>query len=236
METIHAMRDAIRGNGFLALPDPDPDPPKSARRTTTADARRLWNRAAQIPGAENSPAHPCNTWAASFGAQVPRWPAALAYRGGCLLARFDAQRGECVRVEKIALHGREKRTIGNPEGSACIVADPAGAGECWLAEGVKDALALGLLLHAAGIRARVAALGGTTGAKPAPALFAAGGRRIVIALDNDPEGIKAARRLGGALEKARPFMRIPPKGVNDWADLLAYPAPLETKTRFLQNG
>ena len=239
-ETRLGLLDALRGNGLAPAPVRQKmQRTKLPARTTPADALGIWEKGQTIPGAATAPAHACNTWAARFGFEVDSWPDSLGYRGGYLLARYERAGIYCASAEKIPLKGGGKKTYGPRRDAVCILSDPPGAAECWLVEGVKDGLALAYLLRCAGIRARVVALGGVANAKPAPALYAASGRRIVLALDNDAEGSTATQRLGEALAGLRspdPRPQRPPRNIKDWADLTAFPAPLENKIRYLQNG
>ena len=222
-------------------------------------ARNLFGSGEPVPGAADVPAHPCNLWAQRFGAQLLRWPAALRWMPtvppgwtgcGSIVAAWTGAEG-LRAVQRLPLRtdgkpgiacsdrGRgigSKRSDGVMKGAACIVSDPPEAAECWITEGLKDALALASMLAAeCGRAARVAAIGSAR-ADVLAARYAAGGKRITLAFDAEAAGYKAGKQLaqrirltGRACE-----LRFPPDSM-DWADFLqSTPTPAEVR-EYLEN-
>lgn len=196
-----ALQEARR---FLAIPEPTPaDAGKDSYDSTTA-ALRLWNRSKPLPGSH------AEAYLQARGIRTPPCPSlrfnrATPYRNGeetrsmpAMIAAVTRNDGVITGVQRTWLDERSpakasvdspRKALGRIHGHAVRFAPRSAGSALILAEGIETALSLAMAFP--NVPAAAALSAGSMAAFVLPPDL----DHLIIAADNDPEGISAAERL-----------------------------------------
>ena len=200
-----SLSDAIHeARRFLAIPEPNPAASDKDSYNSTAAALRLWNRSKPLRGSH------AEAYLRARGIHTPPCPSlrfnrATPYRNGddtrsmpAMIAAVTSNDGVITGVQRTWLDSRSpakasldspRKALGRIHGHAVRFAPRAAGSALILGEGIETVLSLAMALP--DVPAAAALSAGSMAAFHLPP----GVAHLIIAADNDPEGISAAERL-----------------------------------------